>query len=72
MEIIQKIYQNDVEVLETLKKEHEELEGIKASLKERKTKLASQKEELASDKAELDVKKKELQAEEGRGRQTHF
>ena len=64
MEIIQKIYQNDVEVLETLKKEHEELEGIKASLKERKTKLASQKEELASDKAELDVKKKELQAEE--------
>ena len=64
MEIIQKIYQNDVEVLETLEKEYVELEDIKASLKEKKTKLAGQKEELAADKAELEAKKKELQAEE--------
>lgn len=64
MEIIQKIYKNDVEVLETLQKEHDELQEIKATLKERKEKLAAQKTELASDKAELDVKKKELEAEE--------
>ena len=64
MEIIQKIYKNDMEVLETLKKEHEELQEIKATLKERKTKLASQKTELADEKAQLDVKKKELEAEE--------
>ena len=64
MEIIQKIYKNDVEVLETLQKEHDELQEIKATLKERKERLAAQKTELASDKAELDVKKKELEAEE--------
>ena len=64
MEIIQKIYKNDVEVLETLQKEHDELQEIKATLKERKEKLAAQKTELASDKAELDTKKKELEAEE--------
>ena len=64
MEIIQKIYKNDVEVLETLQKEHDELQEIKATLKKRKEKLAAQKTELASDKAELDVKKKELEAEE--------
>lgn len=64
MEIIQKIYKNDVEVMETLQKEHDELQEIKATLKKRKEKLAAQKTELASDKAELDVKKKELEAEE--------
>lgn len=64
MEIIQKIYQNDMEVLETLKKEHEELQEIKATLKERKEKLSAQKTELAADKADLDAKKKELEAEE--------
>ena len=64
MEIIQKIYQNDMEVLETLKKEHEELQEIKATLKERKEKLSVQKTELAADKADLDAKKKELEAEE--------
>ena len=64
MEIIQKIYKNDVEVLETLQKEHDELQEIKETLKKRKEKLAAQKTELASDKAELDVKKKELEAEE--------
>ena len=64
MEIIQKIYQNDMEVLETLKKEHEELQEIKATLKERKEKLSAQKTELVADKADLDAKKKELEAEE--------
>lgn len=64
MEIIQKIYKNDMDVLDTLKKEHDELKEIKASLKERKEKLATQKTELADDKAKLDAKKKELEAEE--------
>lgn len=64
MEMIQKIYENDVNILETLQQEYTELEEIKANLKEKKASLASQKTELAEEKKELDAKKKELEKEE--------
>ena len=62
--MIQKIYQNDMDVLETLKKEHEELQQIKADLNVKKTKLAAQKQDLADEKVKLDAKKKELEKQE--------
>lgn len=64
VEIIQKIYKNDMDVLDTLKKEHEELTEIKASLEEKKVTLAAQKTDLAAEKTSLDAKKKEFEAEE--------
>lgn len=64
VEIIQKIYKNDMDVLDTLKKEHEELTEIKASLEEKKATLAAQKTDLAAEKTSLDAKKKEFEAEE--------
>lgn len=64
VEIIQKIYKNDMDVLDTLKKEHEELTEIKASLEEKKVTLASRKTDLAAEKTSLDAKKKEFEAEE--------
>ena len=64
LEIIQKIYKNDMDVLDTLDKEHKELQAIKKQLKEKRVKLATQKEELADEKAELDEKKKALKKEE--------
>ncbi len=64
MELIQKIYKNDMNVLETLEKEYKELEQIQSELEEKKAKLADQKTQLAAQKAELDAKKKELEKEE--------
>ena len=64
MEIIQKIYKNDMEVLETLEKEHEEMEQQKAALKTKKEKLAVQQEEMKVKKADLDKKKKALEKKE--------
>ena len=64
MEMIQRIYENDVEVMETLQKEHEELEVIRKELKEKKVRLAAQKEEAAAKEAELNTKKKTLEEKE--------
>ena len=64
MEMIQKIYKNDITVLETLQTEHTELVEIQAELKAKKVSLAEQKSQLAVHKAELDAKKKELEKEE--------
>lgn len=64
LEIIQKIYKNDMEVLETLEKEHDELLAVKKELKQKRAALATQKEELAAEQAELTEKKKALKKEE--------
>ena len=64
LKIIQKIYKNDMDVLDTLDKEHKELQAIKKQLKEKRVKLATQKDELAVEKAELDEKKEALKKEE--------
>ena len=64
MEMIQLIYENDVEVMETLQKEHEELEVIRKELKEKKARLAEQKEEAAARETELNAKKKTLEEKE--------
>ena len=64
MEMIQMIYENDVEVMETLQKEHEELEVIRKELKEKKARLAEQKEEAAARETELNAKKKTLEDKE--------
>lgn len=64
MEMIQRIYENDVEVMKVLQKEHEGLEQLRSDLKEKKVRLASQKEEAASREVELNDKKKTLEAKE--------
>ena len=64
LEIIQKIYKNDMDVLETLEKEHEALQAVKKALKQKRASLAIQKEELAVEQAELTEKKKALKKEE--------
>lgn len=64
LEIIQKIYKNDMEVLETLQREHDELQAIKKELEKKKTNLAAQKEELAAEQKELETKKAALKKEE--------
>lgn len=64
MEMIQKIYENDVDVMKTLQKEHDELEVIKADLKTKKASLAAQKEEAAEQEKALNVKKKTLEDKE--------
>lgn len=64
MEMIQKIYENDVDVMKTLEKEHEELQAIQASLKQKKASLAEQKAELAEDQKSLDSKKSQLEEKE--------
>lgn len=64
IEVVHKIYENDVEVLDTLEKEHKELEQIKADLKVKKENLAVQKEEAAKEQKALDAKKKELEKKE--------
>ena len=64
MEMIQKIYENDVEVMETLQKEHEELEKIRKDLKVKKAALASQKEDAAAKEEQLNAKKKTLEEKE--------
>ncbi len=64
LEIIKRIYRNDVDVLELLKEEHEALEKAKAELKRKKSDLANQKIELDEEKENLKEKKKELEKEE--------
>lgn len=64
MEMIQKIYENDVDVMETLQKEHKELESVKADLKKQKESMAVQKAELAEDQKSLDEKKSQLEKKE--------
>ncbi|MBR4411097.1 MAG: peptidoglycan DD-metalloendopeptidase family protein [Firmicutes bacterium] len=64
MDMIQRIYENDVEVMKTLQKEHEELEVIRKELKEKKVRLAAQKEEAAAKEVELNAKKKTLEEKE--------
>ena len=64
LEIIQRIYKNDMDVLATLEKEHKELEQIKSDLKKKKASLATQQSELTTEKAQLDEKKSALKKEE--------
>lgn len=64
LELIQKIYKNDMDVLKTLKQEAAELEQIKKDLEAEKQNLAEKKKEADSDKAELDSLKAELKAKE--------
>lgn len=64
LEIIQKIYKNDMNVLDTLEKEHKELTDTKKKLEEKKSELAERKSELAAEQKQLDSKKAELKKEE--------
>ena len=64
VEMIRRIYENDVDVMETLEKEHKQLESIKKELKVKKQSMAAQKEELAADQESLDSKKSELEKKE--------
>lgn len=64
LEMIQRIYRNDMQVLETLKKEAEELEEIKKELQKEKDSLADKKVQLNADKKELDSLVSELEARE--------
>lgn len=78
VEMIQKIYENDVEILKILEQEHKKLEEeekkleeerqqlivIQEDLKVQVEKLDGQKEELKTQKAELDKKKKTLEAKD--------
>lgn len=64
LEMIQKIYKNDMEVLETLEKEQKELEEIQATLKQQKADLDSKKAELDQNMSELNALKSELEAQE--------
>ncbi len=64
IDMIKKIYQNDVEVLKKLQKEQKELERIKRELKEKRVKLKKQKEDLAAQQKELDEEKKKLEKKE--------
>ena len=66
MDMIQKIYENDMEVLETLREESEELERAKEELETQKAQLDEKKAQLDADKEELDSLKAELEAEEDR------
>ena len=59
IDIIQRIYKNDMNVLDTLKKEQEELKETKAELKKKRENLAAQKEEDAL-KAEADKLTQEI------------
>lgn len=64
LDMIQRIYRNDMEVLKSLKKEAEELEVIKANLQQEKNSLAEKKAQLDADKKELDSLVSELEARE--------
>ena len=64
MEMIQRIYENDVEVMKVLQQEHEDLEELRVVLKEKKVQLAAQKEEAAAKEVALNDKKKSLEAKE--------
>ena len=62
VEMIQKVYQNDMDVLKRLQKEQEELNALKVSLSEKIETLNAQKEEAKVLQAELDEKKAVIEA----------
>ena len=64
LKLIQKIYENDIDVMETLQEQHDELTEIKEELDEKKEELSVQQAELDAEKAVLDSKKKELEEKE--------
>ena len=64
LEMLQKIYKNDMDVLETLKMEQKELEKIEQEFKTQKSELDSKKAELDSCMAEINALKAELEAQE--------
>ena len=64
LDLIQRIYKNDMDVLETLQKEHEELEDLRTELQQDKADLDQKRAELESQVAELDSLKAELEAKE--------
>ncbi len=78
VEMIQKIYENDVEILKILEEEHKKLEeqekqlevekqqlvDIQAQLKVQIEELDGQKAELKAEKSKLDQKKKTLEAKD--------
>lgn len=64
IEIIKKIYKNDVRVLKLLKREHAKLEQIKIELNKKKISLVKQKKIMEEEKKKLDAKKKQLEKEE--------
>lgn len=64
VEMIKRIYANDIKVMEALQEEYEELEKIKAELKEKKASLAADKVEMEKEKADLEEKKKDLKEQE--------
>ncbi len=64
IDMIKKIYQNDIEVLKKLQKEQKELEEIKKRLKEKRIELKKQKEDLSVRQEELDAEKKKLEQKE--------
>ena len=66
MELVQKIYENDMDVLQTLSKEATELEKVKKTLEAERATLASKKSSLAADKKEQNKLKSELEKEEDR------
>lgn len=61
LEMIQKIYQNDMSVLKNLETEQEELEAIEAQLIEEKSVLDSKKAEYDSQMDEMNTLKSELE-----------
>lgn len=64
LDLIQRIYKNDMDVLRTLQKEEEELQEMKSELETEKADLDSKKAELDSQMSELDSLKGELEAKE--------
>lgn len=64
MELIQRIYENDIEVMEKLQIEHDELEKIKEELKAKKVTLSQQQDNLAEEQKALDAKKSVLEERE--------
>lgn len=64
LEMIQKIYENDMDVLTTLEEQEKELEKIKADLEAQRQAVSSKKSELESEMNKLDSLKGELEAKE--------
>lgn len=64
LDMIQRIYKNDMDVLDTLEKEEKELQEIKDRLEQEKAELDAKKAELDADMKELDSLKGELEAKE--------
>ncbi len=64
VEIIKKIYRNDVKVLKLLKREHKALEIAKANLRIKKEQLVENKKETEKQQKKIDAILKELKKEE--------